>query len=144
SKAELDIAKRTTRPLVEISREKRRSLGRRCTVRNVRRSERKLEEENEEQRSESREIEDDLTRNLLRYASLRPDLRPPLSELGYSQKLLKSVKEMDAFLSKKFEHTTSLAAATDLIHVGAVAVCEVSGVLIKTQKSPTRLNNEPV
>ncbi|KAL3273099.1 hypothetical protein HHI36_014553, partial [Cryptolaemus montrouzieri] len=120
-KAELDIAKRTIRPLVEILREERRSLGRRSTLGNVRQLEEKLEGENEEQRSESREIENALTRNLLRYTSLRPDLRFPIPKLRYLQKLLKSVKEMDAVLAKKLEPTTSLAAATDLVYAGAVA-----------------------
>ncbi|KAL3265516.1 hypothetical protein HHI36_009720, partial [Cryptolaemus montrouzieri] len=49
---------------------------------------------------------------------------------------------MDAVLKNKLEHTVFLAGATDLVYAGAVAVCEVSGVQIGTQKSPARLKNE--
>ncbi|KAL3279608.1 hypothetical protein HHI36_017114 [Cryptolaemus montrouzieri] len=144
-KAEPDKkAKRTTRPLVEISREERRSLDRRSMVEGVRRSEENLKEENEEQRSESRQIEDALTSNLLRYTSLSLDLRPPTPILRYSQNVLKSVEEANVVPAKKIEHTTSLAAATDLVYTGAVAICEVSGVQIKTQKSLLYAKSEPV
>ncbi|KAL3283329.1 hypothetical protein HHI36_006477, partial [Cryptolaemus montrouzieri] len=132
---ELYIAKRTTRPLVEISREERRSLGRRSTVGNVRRRRMKSRHQNRE-----KSIEDALTRISL--AICLTETGPEIS--CTKTKIFAKSTEMDAVLAKKLEHTTSLAVAADLVYAGAVAVCAVSGVQIKTQKSPTGLKNEPV
>ncbi|KAL3274648.1 hypothetical protein HHI36_016028 [Cryptolaemus montrouzieri] len=106
SKAELDIAKNSYRPPVDLEKNKRRSMAiRERKSLNLSRTLDVSTEVLDEQDTEAIKYaaENIFTRNLLQFTGIRSDARTIIPRMRYSQKLLNVVKEMNTI-----QHTRQL------------------------------------
>ncbi|KAL3287084.1 hypothetical protein HHI36_001568 [Cryptolaemus montrouzieri] len=122
SKAELDIAKRTSRPTVEERRDRQSNV----------------------RRVVANEEDDQMLVNQATSSRLKAEARSSIPRLKYSQQAFAAVRDVKAAMMGKIEDISSLEKAVDLVYAGAMTVWEMAGVDMKTTASRKITGEVPV